>query len=783
GIRSRRPRQWDLVQMFRDGLRSPTFVEVSESDVTEVPHMTDPLASAKFAMHAEVAAFQRQSERTELLRRQVAALDRKFETASTDFQRLAEEAAALAAYKLEASFRTEQLDWRKELQASLDTVLEQREHLAAMAREAIEARFHQELAKQIKASDESLSSLQKNMDAEFEKFAEKVHGINSRIDSVNEHVEKVDHLSCERAKEAAHNVRSALVDFRMVDLRKQADTCKELRFLLSRVAKGMRKLGQAREQICALLAIDPGTNPADYWSARRGWDVEAIKADIRVACQPRGPRPGQRDGTFSTLASAVRARSTGEGVQQRSSQEGQAKTGLHPQMERRELHGPQTGRRPALGSKVLPDKLPDIDNEGRPYNLKLVVVNFNNVGTSFGMIFNEDKEPKYNWEGVRRCVKELARRGFKIIGVIYQSWKAWDGDEMVSSVPQDIRSHCESIQETPRIVGGNQRSADDEMTIKCAYHRNCRLLDNDNYKDWLHTLRKAEIRNWYSFSQDRIHMKYFFDSEVGFFETLDGNAARGASEEPEERRPRRQATAMDDRICVTPPEDGGGPNSKRAPHSSALNSVSAPVLLPTEAGFRHHRGPTITMPSANLDSSQTVDLTAELAPKRLWASKMDVNTCKAGWTPLCTAASQGKVESVKQLLMLGADPNIPNGFGAHPVFYALRNWSLRMFRLLMKHGADVRRARSERGESLQAYAERKVQQAADSKAFGAAHFSTASCQELLDKVGAQKAAKLALDAAAAAQGAAKRRKLRSNGLAPCFNKLPVTQHRQLCVAA
>ncbi|CAE7794777.1 unnamed protein product, partial [Symbiodinium sp. CCMP2592] len=772
---------------------SPTFDEISESDVAEVPHLTDPLASAKFAMHAEVAAFQRQSERTELLRRQVAALDRKFETASTDFQRLAEEAAALAAYKLEASFRTEQLDWKKELQASLDTVLEQREHMASMAREAVEARFQQELAKQFKASDENLSSLRKNMDAEFENFAEKVHCINSRIDSVHEHVEKVDHLSCERAKEAAHTVRSALVDFRMVDLRKQADTSKELRFLLSRVAKGMRKLGQFAmalhgaprahpAELSALLAIDPGTNPADYWSARRGWDVEAIKADIRIACQPRGALPGQRDGTFSTLASAVRARSAGEGVQQRSSQEGQTKTGLHPQMERRELHGPQTGRKPALGSKVLPDKLPDIDNEGRPYNLKLVVVNFNNVGTSFGMIFNGDKEPKYNWEGVRRCVKELARRGFKIIGVIYQSWKGWDGDEIVNVVPQDIRSHCESIQETPRIVGGNQRSADDEMTIKCAYHRNCRLLDNDNYKDWLHTLRKAEIRNWYSFSQDRIHMKYFFDSEVGFFETLDGNAARGASEEPEERRP-RQAAATDDRICVTPPEDGDGPNSKRAALSSALSmGAPAPVLVPTEAGIRHHRGPTITMPSANLDPSQTVDLTAELAPKRLWATKMDVNTCKAGWTPLCTAASQGKVESVKQLLMLGADPNIPNGFGAHPVFYALRNWSLRMFRLLVKHGADVRRARSERGESLQAYAERKVQQAAESRAFGAAHFSAASCQELLDKVGAQKAAKLALDAVAEAKGAAKRRKLRSNGLVPCFNQLPVRQYKQFCVA-
>ena len=29
------------------------------------------------------------------------------------------------------------------------------------------------------------------------------------------------------------------------------------------------------------------------------------------------------------------------------------------------------------------------------------------VGTSFGMIFNEDKEPKYNWEGVRRCASRL----------------------------------------------------------------------------------------------------------------------------------------------------------------------------------------------------------------------------------------------------------------------------------------------------------------------------------------------------------------------------------------
>ncbi|CAE7186778.1 ANKRD31, partial [Symbiodinium pilosum] len=469
----------------------------------------------------------------------------------------------------------------------------------------------------------------------------------------------------------------------------------------------------------------------------------AIKADIRVACQPRGPQPAQRDGTFAGLVAAVRARATRQHQQPGSDQTGAAASsnGLHPKIQPQlalpqparpqpRPPGPTVGRKPHLGTKELPNKLPDVDNEGRPYNLKLVVVNFNNVGTSFGAIFNKGKEPRYNWEGVRRCVKELTRRGLKIIGVIYQHWRAWDGDVMVNEIPQDIRSQCESIQETPRIPGVNQRSADDEMTIKCAYHRNCRILDNDNYKDWLHTLRTVEIRNWYSYSQDRVHMKYFFDSDVGVFETLDGNAERGASEEREERRPRtsrNRSQHSDDRICVTPPEDD---RISVLPETAA--SASATVLFPTEAAYRHHRGPTITMPSSLLDKSlDTVDLTADSGPKQIQASKMDVNTSKAGWTPLCTAASQGKVESVKQLLMLGADPNVPNSLGAHPIFYALRNWSLRMFRLLAKHGADVQRARSERGESLQDYAERKVQQVAKLEAFGAARFSSASCQERL----------------------------------------------------
>ena len=32
----------------------------------------------------------------------------------------------------------------------------------------------------------------------------------------------------------------------------------------------------------------------------------------------------------------------------------------------------------------------------------------------------------------------MTRRGFKVIGVIYQSWIAWDGDELVNAVPQDL---------------------------------------------------------------------------------------------------------------------------------------------------------------------------------------------------------------------------------------------------------------------------------------------------------------------------------------------------------
>eukprot|EP00435_Cladocopium_sp_Y103_P066811 s35_g29.t1 len=451
--------------------------------------------------------------------------------------------------------------------------------------------------------------------------------------------------------------------------------------------------------------------------------------DLKVAdkamtgSQPKDSK-GRRDGTFSSLLSAVRAQSgEGAGLRKSGPQKWQGKThepqvqgtrsgSLHPRV--------HEGGHAFVGSKAVPEKLPEMDNEGRPFNLKLVVVNFNNVGTHFGKMFKKRERLSFDWEGVRRCVKELTKSKYKVIGVIYQNWEAWDGDEWCRGVPEESSRTLLLL------------SADDEMTIKCAYHRNCCILDNDNYKDWLHLLRKDEIREWYQFSRGRVHMKYFFDNEVGFFETLDGNAIRGASEEREEREEKRKsrnrnrarveeearnqrysedAWSAPSGIDNTPPEAG----------VSAVLSDPAPMMVPTETGFRKHKGPTITMPTSMASASaNTVDLTVE--PRRSPASK-DINGITAGWTALCTAAQQGKVQSVSRLLEAKADPNVPNCMGpdlrAHPLFYALCNWSLRM---------------SEKGESLKGYAERKVGQAAEMKRFGAAYFASASRQDALRQI-------------------------------------------------
>merc|ERR1712137_1353635 len=111
----------------------------------------------------------------------------------------------------------------------------------------------------------------------------------------------------------------------------------------------------------------------------------------------------------------------------------------------------------------------------------LVVVNFANVGATYATKVlgrgGSKGDRLFDWEGVRKCVNYIREElDMQVVGCIYENYWGPDNDvQQVEGVPEDIRRKCLSIQETPRLTGKNHKSADDEMTIKCAYRRNCRL--------------------------------------------------------------------------------------------------------------------------------------------------------------------------------------------------------------------------------------------------------------------------------------------------------------------
>jgi len=171
------------------------------------------------------------------------------------------------------------------------------------------------------------------------------------------------------------------------------------------------------------------------------------------------------------------------------------------------------------------------DNQGRPFDLTHVVVNFANVGSTYGVrVLKRDNSKKkqtlMDYEGVRRCLQHLtASCGLKIIGVVYENFRAENEfGKAVWDPPNDVTAMCESIELTPRVTGSQHKSADDEMTIKCAYRRNCRFLDNDNYADWLQKMPNETIRQWLEKYQEFLQMRFYFDTN-GTFDTLDGNVS------------------------------------------------------------------------------------------------------------------------------------------------------------------------------------------------------------------------------------------------------------------
>lgn len=183
-------------------------------------------------------------------------------------------------------------------------------------------------------------------------------------------------------------------------------------------------------------------------------------------------------------------------------------------------------------AKKAKDDAPDVkvdacDPEGRKYNFKCVVVNMANVGATYSkkVLGKKDGDKLFDWEGVRRCVRFLkCERKLKVIGVLNENFRGLDNQRYPTvTMPDDITGMCESVEETPRLTGKCHSSADDEMTIKCAYRRNCRFLDNDNYRDWLQQLRDEKVRTWLNKCQDLLQMRYFFDKGLGSFDVLEGN--------------------------------------------------------------------------------------------------------------------------------------------------------------------------------------------------------------------------------------------------------------------
>lgn len=212
-----------------------------------------------------------------------------------------------------------------------------------------------------------------------------------------------------------------------------------------------------------------------------------------------------------------------------------------PQAAEASSSGPATALRPRPEG-------PSCDNAGRPYDLGRVVVNFVNVGSAYGervLRRSRGSARLFDYEGVRKCVRHLTQSaGLAVTGVVYENfWAVSAEGTEVWTVPEDIAAMCETIVFTPRLRGQQHRSAHDEMTIKCAYRRNCRFLDNDNYQDWRSSMHDQKIRAWLEHCQDILQMRFYFDTGLGTFDTLDGNIPA--------RRPASVATATAAPSCAT----------------------------------------------------------------------------------------------------------------------------------------------------------------------------------------------------------------------------------------
>lgn len=398
-----------------------------------------------------------------------------------------------------------------------------------------------------------------------------------------------------------------------------------------------------------------------------------------------------------------------------------------------------------------PKQFPAVDNEGRAYDLDRIVVNFPNVGATYGKHFVKEYDPKnllsFCWEGVRRCVRCLTEEmDFDVVGVLYENWTGLDGDDevpgnlkIVEGVPKDIEQMCEYVEAAPKQWN---RNAGDEMTIRLAYRRNCRYLDNDNYRDWHSNFRDPKIRDWLWHSTERLHMSYYFDGHLGIFELFEGNAERGVSEEREEKRRKKKR-----KLSKPARGDGAGSPSSSSSLFSSLSSKSLecssdhsednykhtmptshglgssghrPVVRQDRSYFLHPAAagePAIAAPTLHpaVASRHRPPQRAGLSGKRpleelVVVPDTETDKDRLGGTTLCKAARDGHIGHLRILLKQRADPNIADSSGAHPLFYAVDNEDLQAVQLLRKCGASLSRAQGPGGERLFDYVHRKLKE-------------------------------------------------------------------------
>ena len=98
-----------------------------------------------------------------------------------------------------------------------------------------------------------------------------------------------------------------------------------------------------------------------------------------------------------------------------------------------------------------------LDNEGRPFDLSVVVVNFSNAGATYGagrLKRDKSKAVLFDYEGVSRCVHHLSYKlKLSAVGVVFENQKAIDNHgAVITKVPGDIAAMCRSFEEAPRIA-------------------------------------------------------------------------------------------------------------------------------------------------------------------------------------------------------------------------------------------------------------------------------------------------------------------------------------------